>query len=246
MTGVHSQSCLVSTYICPPSTSHTSRVYIVTPLNVPSQVHGLLFLPLYPPFFSLVSGPPLEVTHALLLAFENTHPNLHLLMYFFFYLQKCISAHKPEGPGPGQHGKVTFILLSHSLQWEVPWFSEREPIFFHDISRFSFNKITETLPWTLENSMQSDRSDFDCRSYILLSTQHVVDNPLILITVLPPSLRQGNANGTTLCLAIPQLPYFSSPSATGLCSWEISYQLSCGFRLVWIFIGVRKRKLTVY
>lgn len=129
----------------------------------------------------------------------------------------------------------------HSLQWEVPWFSWREPVLFHDISRLSFRKITESLPWTFENSMLSDRSDFDCKSYVPLSTQHVVDDPQWWF----PSAWRGKAPERYCTFPSHSFPLPSSPPATTVHSGD-SYQLSCGFHLGWTFIGTRGRKLTAY
>lgn len=66
------------------------------------------------PLFSLVSGPTLEVTYALLLAFENTHPNLHLLLFFFVYLLKCIPVHSP-GKTRKARARLTWKGHFHSV-----------------------------------------------------------------------------------------------------------------------------------
>lgn len=131
--------------------------------------------------------------------------------------------------------------FQHSLQWEVPWFSWWEPVFFRDISSLSFRKITESLPWTFENSMLSDRSDFDCKSYVLLSTQHVVDDPQSWL----PSARRGKAPERYCALPSRSCPWPSSPSASTVRSGD-SHQLSCAFHLGWAFTGPRERKLTAY
>lgn len=47
------------------------------------------------PLFSLVSGSHSELIYTLSLAFDNTHPNLHFLIFFFFYLQKPVPVHSP-------------------------------------------------------------------------------------------------------------------------------------------------------
>lgn len=46
--------------------------------------------------------------------------------------------------------------------------------------------------------MLSDRSDFDCKSYALLGTQHVVDNPPVAVSI--SLARESSLNGIVLCL----------------------------------------------
>lgn len=92
--------------------------------------------------------------------------------------------------------------FQHSLQWEVPWFLWREPVFFHDISRLSFRKMTESLPRTFENSMLSDRSDFDCKS--VCSAQHSARGWWSPVAI--SFCRAGGSSWTVLYFPFPHLP----------------------------------------
>lgn len=81
------------------------------------------------PLYSLVSGPPSEVTSTLALALESTHPpNLHVFLFSFsIFKSVCLfmALERPKKARPrlAQKGHFHTGFFLHSLKWEVPWFS---------------------------------------------------------------------------------------------------------------------------
>lgn len=110
------------------------------------QVQGLLFLPLCLSH-AFRSGPPQRLPiHCPLLL--KTLILISTSLFFSFSVCRsvslCVTLERPEGPGPGKHVKVILILFSAQPQVGSPTVLI-QGVCLHDICRFSFKKITETL-----------------------------------------------------------------------------------------------------
>lgn len=103
MIGMHAQSCSRSVYIALQAHRTAASTLLLTRMFL-LKLRAFHFFPVVCliPLLSLVSGPPFEVTYTWSLAFENTHPNLHLLivlvllLFLFLYLQKHIHIHSSD------------------------------------------------------------------------------------------------------------------------------------------------------